>query len=400
MGNANRTVVAPVNVPVLAPMNNYFGLLDATIAATIQAISLRVMFAGGIIPWTSPCGMNCSYTFSFLGPAYQCVNLGPFSSTQVNLTQIQNSGFLGVADHPPPNSTVLYYGIQDPGNETSPVGIWIFYDALNQTLKCDLYNATYTASVSYMDNHQTTQYSLDFHNLIADGRLLFSGGLISAYQNEDLIADDSFWARLNLLLLQGFAATQLTGWVVLMGDAVQLDSDVAYWPGVVRWSPPGVSLPPSDASQVLAFDDLAANVQNYLANVTLSLINYRNANLNLSHLANVTSNLIIETITPATSTSFPLIFIYSRPILWQGYACALGFTTICVGIGAILLYTNGVAGRLTFSQVLVTTRNPKLNKISEGAELGGKYITARVKKVQVKYEKLSATGKMGFGVKD
>jgi len=64
-----------------------------------------------------------------------------------------------------------------------------------------------------------------------------------------------------------------------------------------------------------------------------------------------------------------------------------------------MMYKSGLAGQLSFSQVLVTTRNPTLDKISNGAEMGGKYITDRVKTVRVRYGKILGTGKMGFGVK-
>jgi len=64
-----------------------------------------------------------------------------------------------------------------------------------------------------------------------------------------------------------------------------------------------------------------------------------------------------------------------------------------------MLYTNAVVGQLTFSQVLVTTRNPTLDKISKGAGLGGKYITDRVQKASVKYGKFSGR-EVGFGTED
>jgi hypothetical protein len=69
-------------------------------------------------------------------------------------------------------------------------------------------------------------------------------------------------------------------------------------------------------------------------------------------------------------------------------------------LGSFMLYNNGVAGQLTFSQVLVTTRNPTLDKISEGAGLGGKYIADRVKKIQLRYGKVAGTDRVGFGTED
>jgi hypothetical protein len=69
-------------------------------------------------------------------------------------------------------------------------------------------------------------------------------------------------------------------------------------------------------------------------------------------------------------------------------------------LGSFMLYTNGVAGELSFSQILrVTTRNPTLDKISEGAGRGGKYITDRVQKAKVRYGRLDGT-EFGFGTDD
>ena len=65
-----------------------------------------------------------------------------------------------------------------------------------------------------------------------------------------------------------------------------------------------------------------------------------------------------------------------------------------------MLLTNEIAGELSFSQILVTTRNPTLDEISEGAGLGGIYITDRVKKVKVRYGKLVGTGQVGFGTEN
>jgi len=67
------------------------------------------------------------------------------------------------------------------------------------------------------------------------------------------------------------------------------------------------------------------------------------------------------------------------------------------------LYTNGVVGQLSFSQViLVTTRNPALDKSvnTEGTGRGGTYITDRVQKVKVRYGRLEGNAGTGFGTED
>jgi len=399
------TLVSPATVPILAPLNTYLGILDPAIAATVEAISYRVLFGGGIVPWTSPCGLNCSYSISFVGPAYQCSDLGPLSSTSINLTEIglSDRGWLGVPKFPPDNSTILYFGLEYAGNATTPAGLLITANNEQQTIKCELYNATYTATVKYVENEQTVQSDVELHNPITDGNLLWTAGLVAQVNDTGVINDLEFWGRLNLLVLQAMMAAQLTGWVAIIqdpavGGLLELDANAAYWSGVGHWAPTGPTT--SDPSQTLVFTNLTENVQNFFTNVTLSLVHYREANLNVSVLPNVTSDLVIETTVPATSTSFPLVFAYNKSTLWIAYICALGFTTISIVLGSCMMNKNGLASQLSFSQVLVTTRNPTLDKISNGAEMGGKYITDRVKTVRVRYGKLLGTGKMGFGVKD
>jgi hypothetical protein len=144
---------------------------------------------------------------------------------------------------------------------------------------------------------------------------------------------------------------------------------------------------------------MPTKLQDYMTNFTLSLISLRNDPIDTAtmKLLNITSQLIVQTTVPATLISFPAVYAYSRVVLWQIYATALGFTMVCVLLGSCMLYMNGVAGDLSFSQVLVTTRNPTLDKISEGAGLGGRFITDRVQKVKVRYGKVVGTEGVGFG---
>ena len=160
--------ISNTTVPVLAPLDNFMGLgVERPVVSVVQAIGQGVSAGFRVLPWASPCGANCSYTFSFVGPAYRCVELGPFLSTSINITEIQDDLF-GVSP-PALNSSLLYWAAVDNGNETRPAGLLILYDSLNHTLKCDLYNATYTTAVSYMNNEQTVQNNIELHNPIFDG---------------------------------------------------------------------------------------------------------------------------------------------------------------------------------------------------------------------------------------
>lgn len=373
-------------------MDNFFGIgVESPITSVVQALALGVLAGSQVVPWASPCGVNCSYTFSFAGPAYQCVELGPFSSTSINIHEFSDTLY-GQTNGPLPtlDSSVFYCAIQYLGNETSPPGILILYEWLNNTLRCDLYNSTYTTAVSYLNNEQTVQNDIQHHNPIVNGLQLWN---ILVNSSSELSTNITFWERMNLILLESYATDLLAGYIVANGTEVDEVTTASDWTGLGQWNPGNGSL-----QSFLTFGDLETNVQDLVANYTISLIG---ANIDNSQLTNVTSTLIVNASVPATSTSCPVVYTYDAAMLWVSYACAIGITTICVIVGSGLLYSNGVAGSLTFAQVLVTTRNPTLDNISEGAELGGKYITNRVRKVKVKYGLLEAgQEKVGFGTKD
>jgi len=80
----------------------------------------------------------------------------------------------------------------------------------------------------------------------------------------------------------------------------------------------------------ITFSDLATTVPDFLANVTVSLIS---SNIDPSQFTNVTSNMIVHTSVPATSTSYPVVYSYDIPTLLEVYVCALGIVTVCVVVG-------------------------------------------------------------------
>jgi hypothetical protein len=257
--------VADIAIPVLAPLNQDLGVaFDEGIVSSLESTSFRVMFSKAVTPWQSPCGPDCSYTFSFLGPAYQCANLGPFESTGINLTEIQDSGNPGGTEPPPfVNGSLVYYGVLDAGNETRPCGLLVLYDELTRTIQCDLYNATYTAAVSYSANVQTIQKNLEFHNPITNGGEMYDSMITSLDNGTPL----DFWGPLNIFLLQNVAVHGLTGFIAVMGtgeqEAINTGSNVAFWPGVDIFTPGAVKA--SNLSQTINFVDLATNLEDLLA---------------------------------------------------------------------------------------------------------------------------------------
>jgi hypothetical protein len=74
---------------------------------------------------------------------------------------------------------------------------------------------------------------------------------------------------------------------------------------------------------------------------------------------------------PCTKSRSVNVFVYHREGLWAGYALAVVITFSSILVGAFAMYQNGVASDTLFSRIMVTTRNPTLDRLSVGACLGG-----------------------------
>lgn len=185
------------------------------------------------------------------------------------------------------------------------------------------------------------------------------------------------------------AATDMfDGWIAVRDLQVSPETEIALWP-VLEWK----TTANGTIENLTLPENLGIIIQDFMTNFTLSLIGLRS-------IGDFAAQPIMETVVPATVISHPAIYTYSRVALWQSYAAALGVSAICVILGGFMLFKNGIVGKMSFSQLLVTTRNPELDKISEGQGLGGGYITDRVLKTKVKYGKLVPTEQVGFGLEN
>jgi hypothetical protein len=65
------------------------------------------------------------------------------------------------------------------------------------------------------------------------------------------------------------------------------------------------------------------------------------------------------------------VYVYYPEGLWIGYAIAVAVGFGFILVGAWSIHQNGVASDTQFSRIMVTTRNPTIDRISVGACLGG-----------------------------
>jgi len=88
---------------------------------------------------------------------------------------------------------------------------------------------------------------------------------------------------------------------------------------------------------------------------------------------------------PCTKTRVVNVFVYQKRGLWIGYAFAVVSAAGCLFVGGWAIHQNGVASDTLFSRILVTTRNPTLDRLSVGACLGGDPFPKELTKTKLRF---------------
>ena len=283
-------------------------------------------------------------------------------------------------------------------------GIWlnrtIFNNSTFQSTRCMLYAANYTTNVRYTENVPSISsdvvltepiYSSSFADLVR-------------MQLGQIPMNNRSLTLTNFYAIEQAVEDLLTGFLVFAqdeaGGGINGTSDVQLWSFVTYQtiSPPLVF--PNNFSQ---------KMEELLINTTLSLVYFLNNPFppqdvyRFGDLALPATNVSVN----ATISSFPTLYSYSPRTLWTIYGISLGVSAVCVLFGCFMLLVNGVDADLSFSQVLVTTRNTTLDRLSHGSCLGGAAISAEFRKTKLKFGELnygfdenSAYGHACFGLEN
>lgn len=356
-----------VQVPVLGPLTSDVGFVEAGPSETylgpsapLRRIAIRVLTNGELITWPSPCGINCSYTATFFGPAYQCNN------GSLEGSPLQNSSLSsGVSP---------YYAIATDDTMWISTGI---SPNINVTY-CTFNNATYTTNVQYTNNLPVMNTSLELHqrfNLSAANLGFFDLVNLAADQTKAEI--EQTWAVVNqvtihlalLQLLAGSVSVQsVYGGFLTTNTLIELSSLVTEAPFDLDFGA-----------------DFPQRLVDTMVNITLSMSNflYQPA---IDSIVDTTNVSAINVTVPATLYSFPARYTYAKHVLWAIYGAALGSGIICIGLGSYMLYRNGVDANMSFSQVLVTTHNYSLDQLCKGSTLGGETISTEVQKAELRFD--------------
>ncbi|KAF2755332.1 hypothetical protein EJ05DRAFT_98513 [Pseudovirgaria hyperparasitica] len=79
------------------------------------------------------------------------------------------------------------------------------------------------------------------------------------------------------------------------------------------------------------------------------------------------------------------VYFYQQESLWIGYAIVILVTLAAMLIGFYSMWRNGVASDTLFSRILVTCRNPTLDRLSVGACLGSDPFPAELSRTKLRF---------------
>ena len=124
-------------------------------AQDIRRSTARTILDHAIVPFTSPCGSNCSYSLEFSGPAFQCRN---------STYDSDNPQFGAITD-------AMYLEATTVNNS-----FWLFFTASTipgdppagrvQAVSCETYEATYNLGITFSDNNLVVARNVEYGNLI------------------------------------------------------------------------------------------------------------------------------------------------------------------------------------------------------------------------------------------
>lgn len=364
---------------VLGPLDTDVGFVEVGSATSylgptqqLLRIPLQVLSVGTVITTPSPCGSNCSYSTSFIGPAFQC--------SQITTASLPSSVLSGIGSE----SYLVYEGTTYWEGNTESQGLYIYRridegDGGNLTF-CSSYQSNYSISVQYVENLPTTEWTITPTTQITGADSEFT-------QNQDSIRiSGSQWSAQNLFAIQDAVGRLLTGQVTQTGGG---EGTYNFANGTYIAMSTFAQFGAGNPTYPLNFEFV---LEQFLVNTTLSLnFFYQNPPV-LTIAGSNLSNPIVSASTQATVTNYPANYTYSKTTLWAVYGTALVLSLLCVIIGCYTLADNGVDAHMSFSQVLVTTRNKTLDDRCSGAWEGGEYIPKSLLATRLRYGEVMGRG--------
>ncbi|KAF3930517.1 hypothetical protein ABW19_dt0201463 [Dactylella cylindrospora] len=320
-------------------------------------------FLGEPVSFASPCGSNCSYTLTLDTPLWKCTETDPMdprspwerdNSTSapwasVNKgTPFEYTSFIWYVSATPNDTSTLWVGHVYKSNATADAGTPYNQTYTPETFYCDGHNATLTVELFFMNGEQQTPkvLNIDYGNIVD-----WSYGSSWAYENNAYPIDPARHRAVYKVLTE-----LLAGEISLetrSGGIFSSDTKILNMPAFVK-----PNLVGDDDRNDQLKDLIRPLVEELSLNYTLSLLAY--SDLVTTQTDNAT----------CTNTIYSNVWKYQPRNLIIAYCAGAALSLVSAILGGFALYKNGLVSEISFSQVLVTTRNPELDDLSKGNCLG------------------------------
>jgi hypothetical protein len=271
-------------------------------------------------------------------------------------------------------------------------GLWIVYGASpnNRTIQCKIYATMYSMNATYVNNV--------FNGVWDKGSL----DQIPASLTDPMINGTNFpsnWTLFNLYTIADTVGSNLLSGNVRISPGVLSNSQVILYPSLLDFFTQKGNK--SDGVVLAEPDAFPHIVEQLLMRVTLELAGSAGQNTQSSASDDAFTYPTIGDFNPLAVqyTPWGAHFEYEPELLWIAYGPALGVVLICLVVGCYMLWRNGVEADMSSAQILVSARNESLDRKSEGATMGGHYISNDLRNVVLKYGELERKDGIQDGVK-
>ncbi|KAI2783856.1 hypothetical protein F4815DRAFT_458231 [Daldinia loculata] len=407
-----------------------FGYISG-VAPEIARLFTRTYISNSPIPQTPPFA-NASYDFNFWAPSYKCSNASEIIRTRNNRTwDLASYNYTNFeeafnAEIVKPVSTGNFSSGSPPliYKSTAPTSmnnmILVGANGRNEQwgntdhnyLVCQLYNTTYSVTMRFDNGVQSIQEnsiahvdSQEWDNERGRLSMVLANGLCAPdpAANNATICPTYYMVqyiftrfltgqvRINVEGELMFQSDGYEGNIVEAGEAPFFQSGLTDCPEI--WNSTGYQ---SASGGSLAFQSLnrcqggtlATAIESLSRNFTYSLLTY-------SNWRNFTTEVPI-------TVSMPRNFFYYNSItLLATYSSAVVVTLLCICVGFAALLSNGYTSSTAFSAVLLTTRNPDLDRLSTDNTLGAKPLPHPIRDTKLRFGILRTEGsesQAGFGL--
>lgn len=336
------------------------------------------------------CGRNCTYNLTFLAPAVNCTEKTPWNETDApwdNPNQFLNKT-LYRAERPQGSMGALWIGY------VSPVPSWAnsgpFGEVNPHVYVCKNSVANYSVKLEVQDYtfREPTIETVDIIYTINDTSTFESYGEPGFFYDPTFFSDKyrkvTYAAahRPNLAFFDTLVSI-LSGNITM----VIMPNTRSYFASQTQ-----IGGTPLSSSKFTIEPSLGTAIEAMAQKMVVSLLSADGAGIEerdplMEYAALIRTN--------CTSTKYYNVYQYVAKRLVLAYAMAATITFLMLVLGFVALESNGVASDASFSTMLLTTRNPTLDRLTAGGCLGGDPVPEELRKLKLAFGKLKTEGGPG-----